>query len=163
MFKPWLIITLCRIVVLFWLIMKLSSIFLWYLEIWQNSLLWWLQLVQDSDIFCWTPSQTHLLTVWGSLMLHPCCLKPTSEVIDWLISILNSSCRAFLSAFLGPWGTAVPDEKLQWWQFSLVNGYLFFFSGDITQKGYEKKRSKLLQAYLPQTPGNTHTLLYTAA
>ncbi|XP_067218089.1 disco-interacting protein 2 homolog C isoform X1 [Chanodichthys erythropterus] len=25
--------------------------------------------------------------------------------------------------------------------------------GDITQKGYEKKRSKLLQAYLPQTPG----------
>uniref|UniRef100_A0A8C2BCS7 Disco-interacting protein 2 homolog Cb n=1 Tax=Cyprinus carpio TaxID=7962 RepID=A0A8C2BCS7_CYPCA len=28
---------------------------------------------------------------------------------------------------------------------------------DITQKGYEKKRSKLLQAYLPHTPGNTHT------
>uniref|UniRef100_A0A8C1HBL7 Disco-interacting protein 2 homolog Cb n=1 Tax=Cyprinus carpio carpio TaxID=630221 RepID=A0A8C1HBL7_CYPCA len=31
---------------------------------------------------------------------------------------------------------------------------------DITQKGYEKKRSKLLQAYLPHTPGNTHTVLY---
>uniref|UniRef100_A0A673JIS1 Disco-interacting protein 2 homolog C-like n=1 Tax=Sinocyclocheilus rhinocerous TaxID=307959 RepID=A0A673JIS1_9TELE len=28
-----------------------------------------------------------------------------------------------------------------------------FFLGDITQKGYEKKRSKLLQAYLPHTPG----------
>uniref|UniRef100_A0A8C1KBA5 Disco-interacting protein 2 homolog Cb n=1 Tax=Cyprinus carpio TaxID=7962 RepID=A0A8C1KBA5_CYPCA len=35
--------------------------------------------------------------------------------------------------------------------------------GDITQKGYEKKRSKLLQAYLPHTPGNTHTLFYQAA
>uniref|UniRef100_A0A8C2BFW6 Disco-interacting protein 2 homolog Cb n=1 Tax=Cyprinus carpio TaxID=7962 RepID=A0A8C2BFW6_CYPCA len=34
---------------------------------------------------------------------------------------------------------------------------------DITQKGYEKKRSKLLQAYLPHTPGNTHTVLYQAA
>uniref|UniRef100_A0A8C1B6D1 Disco-interacting protein 2 homolog Cb n=1 Tax=Cyprinus carpio carpio TaxID=630221 RepID=A0A8C1B6D1_CYPCA len=34
--------------------------------------------------------------------------------------------------------------------------------GDITQKGYEKKRSKLLQAYLPHTPGNTHTLFYQA-
>ena len=26
-------------------------------------------------------------------------------------------------------------------------------AGDITQKGYEKKRSKLIGAYLPQTPG----------
>uniref|UniRef100_A0A8C1UX21 Disco-interacting protein 2 homolog Cb n=1 Tax=Cyprinus carpio TaxID=7962 RepID=A0A8C1UX21_CYPCA len=37
-----------------------------------------------------------------------------------------------------------------------------YFLGDITQKGYEKKRSKLLQAYLPHTPGNTHTLFYQA-
>uniref|UniRef100_A0A673JGD2 Disco-interacting protein 2 homolog C-like n=1 Tax=Sinocyclocheilus rhinocerous TaxID=307959 RepID=A0A673JGD2_9TELE len=36
-----------------------------------------------------------------------------------------------------------------------------FFLGDITQKGYEKKRSKLLQAYLPHTPGNTHTPYFT--
>uniref|UniRef100_A0AAR2LET3 DMAP1-binding domain-containing protein n=1 Tax=Pygocentrus nattereri TaxID=42514 RepID=A0AAR2LET3_PYGNA len=28
---------------------------------------------------------------------------------------------------------------------------LFFFAGDITQKGYEKKRAKLLAAYIPQT------------
>uniref|UniRef100_A0A8C2BDB3 Disco-interacting protein 2 homolog Cb n=1 Tax=Cyprinus carpio TaxID=7962 RepID=A0A8C2BDB3_CYPCA len=45
--------------------------------------------------------------------------------------------------------------------------FSFFFlpvvhNGDITQKGYEKKRSKLLQAYLPHTPGNTHTVLYQA-
>uniref|UniRef100_A0A672NEL8 Disco-interacting protein 2 homolog C-like n=1 Tax=Sinocyclocheilus grahami TaxID=75366 RepID=A0A672NEL8_SINGR len=31
--------------------------------------------------------------------------------------------------------------------------FINFFSGDITQKGYEKKRSKLLQAYLPHTQG----------
>lgn len=29
-------------------------------------------------------------------------------------------------------------------------------AGDITQKGYEKKRSKLLGAYLPQPPGRSH-------
>lgn len=28
-----------------------------------------------------------------------------------------------------------------------------FFAGDITQKGYEKKRAKLISAYLPQPPG----------
>lgn len=28
--------------------------------------------------------------------------------------------------------------------------------GDITQKGYEKKRSKLLAPYLPQIEGKTH-------
>lgn len=28
-----------------------------------------------------------------------------------------------------------------------------FLSGDITQKGYEKKRAKLIGAYLPQPPG----------
>uniref|UniRef100_A0A8C2DP54 Disco-interacting protein 2 homolog Cb n=1 Tax=Cyprinus carpio TaxID=7962 RepID=A0A8C2DP54_CYPCA len=49
---------------------------------------------------------------------------------------------------------------------SIIAPYVFvfcYFLGDITQKGYEKKRSKLLQAYLPHTPGNTHTLFYQAA
>lgn len=50
-----------------------------------------------------------------------------------------------------------------WWKVAMMGVwfglvcFFFFFSGDITQKGYEKKRSKLLQAYLPHTPGNTHT------
>uniref|UniRef100_A0A8C1K963 Disco-interacting protein 2 homolog Cb n=1 Tax=Cyprinus carpio TaxID=7962 RepID=A0A8C1K963_CYPCA len=36
----------------------------------------------------------------------------------------------------------------------VVFSFVFcYFLGDITQKGYEKKRSKLLQAYLPHTPG----------
>lgn len=30
-------------------------------------------------------------------------------------------------------------------------------TGDITQKGYEKKRSKLLAPYIPQIQGKTHT------
>uniref|UniRef100_A0A8C1B691 Disco-interacting protein 2 homolog Cb n=1 Tax=Cyprinus carpio carpio TaxID=630221 RepID=A0A8C1B691_CYPCA len=35
----------------------------------------------------------------------------------------------------------------------VVFSFVFcYFLGDITQKGYEKKRSKLLQAYLPHTP-----------
>uniref|UniRef100_A0AAR2L3B1 DMAP1-binding domain-containing protein n=1 Tax=Pygocentrus nattereri TaxID=42514 RepID=A0AAR2L3B1_PYGNA len=33
----------------------------------------------------------------------------------------------------------------------------FSLAGDITQKGYEKKRAKLIQAYLPRVPGTTHT------
>lgn len=34
-----------------------------------------------------------------------------------------------------------------------------FFAGDITQKGYEKKRAKLIGAYLPQPPGkNLHAV-----
>ncbi|GAA6083111.1 disco-interacting protein 2 homolog C isoform X1 [Tachysurus ichikawai] len=28
-----------------------------------------------------------------------------------------------------------------------------FYTSDITQKGYEKKRAKLISAYLPQPPG----------
>lgn len=40
-------------------------------------------------------------------------------------------------------------------------------AGDITQKGYEKKRSKLIGAFFPQAPGNTdipspvHSALFT--
>uniref|UniRef100_A0A3P8RS28 Disco interacting C n=1 Tax=Amphiprion percula TaxID=161767 RepID=A0A3P8RS28_AMPPE len=33
--------------------------------------------------------------------------------------------------------------------------FLCLSAGDITQKGYEKKRSKLIGAYFPQTPGKT--------
>ncbi|KAL4631087.1 disco-interacting protein 2C-like, partial [Arapaima gigas] len=36
---------------------------------------------------------------------------------------------------------------------------IFSLTGDITQKGYEKKRSKLLGAYLPQPPGKTACFL----
>uniref|UniRef100_A0A665WQ89 DMAP1-binding domain-containing protein n=1 Tax=Echeneis naucrates TaxID=173247 RepID=A0A665WQ89_ECHNA len=32
--------------------------------------------------------------------------------------------------------------------------YLYLFAGDITQKGYEKKRSKLIRAYVPHAGGN---------
>lgn len=31
--------------------------------------------------------------------------------------------------------------------------FLSLFLGDITQKGYEKKRAKLLAPYVPQTQG----------
>lgn len=36
----------------------------------------------------------------------------------------------------------------------ILNAFFFFpsLTGDITQKGYEKKRSKLIGAYLPQPP-----------
>lgn len=51
------------------------------------------------------------------------------------------------------------------WQACLVkvdspNVILFFLFliGDITQKGYEKKRSKLIGAYFPQTQGKTDFL-----
>uniref|UniRef100_A0A672NJQ6 Disco-interacting protein 2 homolog C-like n=1 Tax=Sinocyclocheilus grahami TaxID=75366 RepID=A0A672NJQ6_SINGR len=47
-----------------------------------------------------------------------------------------------------------PKMVLLWYRYG-NDGCFFinFFSGDITQKGYEKKRSKLLQAYLPHTQG----------
>uniref|UniRef100_A0A8D3DDT9 DMAP1-binding domain-containing protein n=1 Tax=Scophthalmus maximus TaxID=52904 RepID=A0A8D3DDT9_SCOMX len=35
--------------------------------------------------------------------------------------------------------------------------YLCLFAGDITQKGYEKKRSKLIRAYVPHAGGNLAT------
>uniref|UniRef100_A0A669DVU8 Disco-interacting protein 2 homolog C n=1 Tax=Oreochromis niloticus TaxID=8128 RepID=A0A669DVU8_ORENI len=35
--------------------------------------------------------------------------------------------------------------------------YLYLFAGDITQKGYEKKRSKLIRAYVPHAGGNLAT------
>uniref|UniRef100_A0A7N8WQL5 Disco-interacting protein 2 homolog C-like n=1 Tax=Mastacembelus armatus TaxID=205130 RepID=A0A7N8WQL5_9TELE len=35
--------------------------------------------------------------------------------------------------------------------------YLYLFAGDITQKGYEKKRSKLIRAYIPHAGGNLAT------
>lgn len=35
--------------------------------------------------------------------------------------------------------------------------YLYLFAGDITQKGYEKKRSKLVRAYVPHAGGNLAT------
>ena len=36
---------------------------------------------------------------------------------------------------------------------------LFSLAGDITQKGYEKKRSKLIGAFFPQSPGKTALLI----
>lgn len=40
-----------------------------------------------------------------------------------------------------------------------VRFFSSFFPGDITQKGYEKKRAKLIGAYLPQPPGkNLHVV-----
>lgn len=35
--------------------------------------------------------------------------------------------------------------------------YLYLFAGDITQKGYEKKRHKLIRAYVPHAGGNLAT------
>uniref|UniRef100_A0A7N6BX58 DMAP1-binding domain-containing protein n=1 Tax=Anabas testudineus TaxID=64144 RepID=A0A7N6BX58_ANATE len=35
----------------------------------------------------------------------------------------------------------------------LLSMYLYLFTGDITQKGYEKKRSKLIRAYVPHAGG----------
>lgn len=35
--------------------------------------------------------------------------------------------------------------------------YLYLFAGDITQKGYEKKRLKLIRAFVPHAGGNLAT------
>lgn len=35
--------------------------------------------------------------------------------------------------------------------------YLYLFAGDITQKGYEKKRLKLIRAYVPHAGGKLAT------
>ncbi len=76
------------------------------------------------------------------------------SVLSAWLSNVNVSWRAFTGL--------MKSVNFVW---SLVWFNLLFFSGDITQKGYEKKRSKLLQAYLPHTPGNTHThtIFYQAA
>ncbi len=89
-------------------------------------------------------------------VLYFICLKTIywSVLSDWMTIQLE----CILEGIYWP----LSDEKWQWWEFGLVwFSLLFFISGDITQKGYEKKRSKLLQAYLPHTPGNTHTHTHT--
>uniref|UniRef100_A0A669D1K7 Disco-interacting protein 2 homolog C n=1 Tax=Oreochromis niloticus TaxID=8128 RepID=A0A669D1K7_ORENI len=40
--------------------------------------------------------------------------------------------------------------------------YLYLFAGDITQKGYEKKRSKLIRAYVPHAGGNLGPMSHRA-
>jgi hypothetical protein len=32
----------------------------------------------------------------------------------------------------------------------VLKGFMFWFAGDITQKGYEKKRTRLLAPYVPK-------------
>lgn len=52
-----------------------------------------------------------------------------------------------LSQLIGFWPVCEWGHSLSLWSFT----------GDITQKGYEKKRTKLLAPYILHTPGRKHT------
>uniref|UniRef100_A0A7N9AUK9 Disco-interacting protein 2 homolog C-like n=1 Tax=Mastacembelus armatus TaxID=205130 RepID=A0A7N9AUK9_9TELE len=49
--------------------------------------------------------------------------------------------------------TSRHPHSRRWLSYAI---YLYLFAGDITQKGYEKKRSKLIRAYIPHA-GDVHT------
>uniref|UniRef100_A0A7N8Y265 Disco-interacting protein 2 homolog C-like n=1 Tax=Mastacembelus armatus TaxID=205130 RepID=A0A7N8Y265_9TELE len=59
-----------------------------------------------------------------------------------------------MTAFdLSPFWDLSPHSR-RWLSYAI---YLYLFAGDITQKGYEKKRSKLIRAYIPHAGGNLAT------
>uniref|UniRef100_A0A7N8YLF3 Disco-interacting protein 2 homolog C-like n=1 Tax=Mastacembelus armatus TaxID=205130 RepID=A0A7N8YLF3_9TELE len=55
-------------------------------------------------------------------------------------------------------GRIVPHSR-RWLSYAI---YLYLFAGDITQKGYEKKRSKLIRAYIPHAGAQLGPFIYVS-
>lgn len=83
--------------------------------------------------------------------------------LNWVFSGWNDHSVLFICSFqfLGQANSAVVaklmvlplSSKRHCLYVHLIDFPFLFLAGDITQKGYEKKRSKLIGAYLPQPPG----------
>ncbi|KAL2085284.1 hypothetical protein ACEWY4_018604 [Coilia grayii] len=86
--------------------------------------------------------------------MNHCCLF--CSLLFWNlpdVSALSVSSVSAASSILIVTGASAPSHTLEIHVVQESHDLSLVLAGDITQKGYEKKRGKLLGAYLPQPPG----------